>query len=90
VPRQYAHVSLSVDMEWGFKENCVAVIALHKCRKSDSQIFELLKRLKISRNFVCQVIRRYKELWGVDRARSGRPRCVRSKATIKTAWERIR
>jgi len=35
-------------MEWGFRENCVVVIALHKCRKSDSQIFELLKPLKIS------------------------------------------
>jgi len=45
VPRQNAHVSRSVNMEWGFKENCVAVIALHKCRKSDSQIFELLKPL---------------------------------------------
>jgi hypothetical protein len=29
VPRQFAHVSHSVNMEWGFKENCVAVIALH-------------------------------------------------------------
>jgi len=90
VPRQYALVSYIVDMEWGFKENCVAVIALHKCRKSDFQIFGLYKRLKISRNFVCQVIRRYKELWGVDRTRSGHPRCVRTKATIKTVRERIR
>jgi predicted DNA-binding transcriptional regulator len=39
-------------MEWGFKENRVAVIAHHKCGKSDSQIFELLKPLKISRKFV--------------------------------------
>jgi hypothetical protein len=34
-------------MEWGFKKNRVAVIALHKCGKSDSQIFKLLKPLKI-------------------------------------------
>jgi hypothetical protein len=34
-------------MEWGFKENRVAVIALHKWGKSDSQIFKLLKPLKI-------------------------------------------
>jgi hypothetical protein len=35
-------------MEWGFKEDRVAVIALHKCGKSNSQFFELLKPLKIS------------------------------------------
>jgi len=35
-------------MEWGFKENHVALIALHKCGKLDSQIFKLLKPLKIS------------------------------------------
>jgi hypothetical protein len=39
VPRLFAHVSRSVNMEWGFKENRVAVIALHKWRKSDFQIF---------------------------------------------------
>jgi hypothetical protein len=39
-------------MEWSFKENHVAVIALHKCKKLDSQIFKPLKLLKISQNFV--------------------------------------
>ena len=76
MPRQFAHVSRSVNMEWGFKEDRVAVIALHKCGKSDSQIFELLKLLKISRKFVYLAIKRYKEQWDVeDRAWSGRPRC---------------
>jgi hypothetical protein len=46
VLRQFVHVSGSVNMEWGFMENRVAVIALHKCGKSDSQIFKLLKPLK--------------------------------------------
>ena len=36
VPTQFVHVSHSVNMEWGFKENHVAVITLHKCGKSDS------------------------------------------------------
>jgi hypothetical protein len=91
VPRQFAHVSHSVNMEWGLKENRVAVIAFHKCRKSDSQIFELLKPLKISRNFVCRAVKHYKKLWGVeDRARSGRLRCVRTKASIKTVLKQIR
>ena len=48
MPRQFAHISRSVSMEWGFKENHVALIALHKCGKLDSQILKLLKPLKIS------------------------------------------
>jgi len=72
-------------------ENRVAVIALHKCGKSDSQIFKLLKPLKISRNFVYRAIKRHKELWGVeDRDRSGRLKSVRAEAAIKTVRERIR
>ena len=62
MPRQFAHVSRSINMELGFKENRVAAIALHKCGKSDSKIFGLLKPLKISRNFVYRAIKRYKEL----------------------------
>jgi transposase len=50
-------------MEWGCKENRVAVIALHNSGKSDSQIFKFLKPLKISRSFVYWGIKRYKELW---------------------------
>jgi len=73
VPRQFARVSRSVNMEWGVKENRVAVTVFHKRGKSDSQIFKLLKPLQISRNFVHRTIKRYMELWGVeDGARSGR------------------
>ena len=39
MPRQFTHISRSVNMEWGFKENRVAVIALHKCRKSQHTVF---------------------------------------------------
>jgi len=62
VPRQFAHVCRSVNMEWSFKENRLATTALHKCGKSDSQIFKLLKPLKMSRNFIFRSIKRYKEL----------------------------
>jgi hypothetical protein len=90
-PRQFAHVSHSVNIGWGFKENRVAVIALHKCGKSDSQIFKLLKPLKIPRNFVYRAIKCYKELWGVeDKARSGCLKSVRAEAAIKRVRERIR
>jgi len=91
VPKQFAHVSRSVNMEWSFNENRVVVIALQKCGKSDSQIFKLLKPLKISQNFNYRAIKRYKELWGVeDRARSGRLKSVRAEAAIKKIGERIR
>jgi len=71
-------------MEWGSKENHVAVIHLHKYGKSDSQIFNLFKPLKISCNFVYWAIKRYKELWGVeDRARSEHLKSVRAEAAIK-------
>ena len=84
VPRQFTHVSRSVNVDWGFRENRLAVIAL-------SQIFKLLKPLKILRNFVYRAIKRYKELRGVeDRARSGRLKSVRAEAAIKTVRERIR
>jgi hypothetical protein len=78
-------------MEWGFKENRVPVIALHKCGKSDSQIFKLLQPLKSWRNFVYRATKRYKEFWGVeDRGRSGRLKSARAEAAIKTIRERIR
>ena len=35
----------SINMEWGVKEHHVAVLALHNCGKSHSQIFELVKPL---------------------------------------------
>jgi len=72
-------------MEWGVKENHVAVIALHKCGKSRSQIFELLKPLKIPQMFVCRAIKHYEELWRVeDRAQLGCLRSVTTEAAIKT------
>ena len=60
MPRQFAHVSSSVNVELGVRENRVAVFVLHKCGISDSQIFKLLKPLKISRNFIYQAIKLYK------------------------------
>ena len=85
MPMQFTHDSRGANMEWGFKENCVAVIALHKCGESDSKIFKLLKPLNILRNFVYLKIERYKELWSVeDRARSGQLKSVKAEASIKT------
>jgi hypothetical protein len=53
-------------MEWGVKENYVAVTALRNCGKSYSQIFELLKPLKISRMLIYRTIKRYEEIWRVE------------------------
>ena len=66
VPRQFARVCHSVNMEWAVKENHVAVIALQNCGKSYSQIFELLKPLKISRMFIYRASKHYVELWRVE------------------------
>jgi len=62
VPRQFARVCHSINIEWGVKENHVAVIALHNCGKSYPQIFKLLKPLKILRLFIYQAIKCYEEL----------------------------
>ena len=68
----------------------MSVIALANCGKSHSQIFELLKPLKILRMFIYPAIKHYKERWWVeDRARSGRLKSVRAEAAIKTVRERI-
>ena len=45
VPRQFALVCHSVNMEWGVKELHVAVIVLHNCGKSYSRIIKHLKPL---------------------------------------------
>lgn len=88
---QFGFSLQSINMEWGVKENRVAVIALHKCGKSAGQIFELLKPLGISRMFVYRAIARFGELSGVeDRPKSGRPRVVRTSAVVKAVRERIR
>jgi len=63
-------------MEWGFKENSLVVIALHKCGKSDSEIFELLKPLKISKNFLYRAIKRYKEICITSKANSASAKSV--------------
>lgn len=78
-------------MEWGNKENRIAVIALHKCNKSATEIFNLLKPLKISKKFIYRTVKRYNEISSVeDRARSGRPRETRTPEVIKAVRERIR
>jgi len=90
VPRQFARVCRIVNMDECVKENCVAVIALHNCRKSHSHIFELLKPLKSLQKFIYWANKHYNERCRVeDRARPGGPRCVRTEATIKTVWEQI-
>lgn len=78
-------------MEWGIKENRIAVIALHKCGKSANEIFKLLKPLKITQRFVFRAIRRFDETQSFcDRERSGRPRDIRTPAAIKAVESRIR
>ena len=75
-------------MEWGDKENRIAVIALHKVGMEPNTIFETLHSLGISRMFVYRAINRYNETSSVyDRKRSGRPRIIRTKKAIKAVRE---
>lgn len=78
-------------MEWGDKENRIAVIALHKVGMEPNAIFKTLHTLGISQMFVYRAINRYNETSSVcDRKRSGRPRSVRTKKLVKAVRERIR
>ena len=81
-------------MEWGEYENRVAVIALHKVGKSAGEIFQLLKKLKITRLFVYRTIQRFLETESVKvRPREGHPRTVRTpavqKAVVKSCLEAV-
>lgn len=78
-------------MDWGDYENRIAVIALHRVGKSNSEIFQILQKLKISRMFVHRTVNRFLETGSVkDRPREGRPRSVRSPAAVKAVAARIR
>ena len=58
--------------------------------KSHSEIFKLLKPLKILWMFIYPAIKQYKELWRVeDRTRSGCLKSVRAEAAIKMVREQI-
>jgi hypothetical protein len=71
----------------GFQGKPCAVIALHICRKSDSQIFTF----ETTENFIYLAIKGYKELWDVeDRVQSEHPKSVRAEAAIKTVLEQTR
>lgn len=68
-----------------------AVIALHKAGKSVSEIVKLLGTDGVKRLFVYRTIQRYRETGDVvDRVRSGRPRSIRTKKTIKAVREKLR
>ena len=78
-------------MEWGVKENHVAVTALHSFGKCYSQTFKLLKGFKISCMFVYRATKHYEEHWRVEeRALLGHLRRLRAQAASKTVQEQIR
>lgn len=77
-------------MEWTRKEDRVAVIALHRCGHAPTEIFKLLKNLKIPLRFIYRTIKRFREDSRLeDKERSGRPRTVRTSAVIKAVKARI-
>ena len=79
------------EMEWGSYENRVAIIALYRVGKSPPDIFQTLKKLKISKMFVYRTIERFVETGTVeDRPRTGRPRNVRTPELVKAVAARFR
>ncbi|CAH2089999.1 unnamed protein product [Euphydryas editha] len=77
-------------MEWGVKENRIAVIALHKLGMEPSVMFQILQKLGISRMFVYRTINRYNNTSSVeDQKRSGRPRVVGTTNAVKARINRI-
>lgn len=77
-------------MEWSNIENRIAVIALYKCGIERGRIFDLLKLLKIKRDFVYRTVKLFVDTGGVyDRKKSGRPRTVRTPEAIGAVRSRI-
>ena len=73
-----------VNMDWGSKENRIAVVVLHKCSKTRMEIFALLKPFNIKKKFVRRAINRYNELCSVnDRPRSGHSHTAQIPAAVK-------
>jgi len=80
----FSFVSCRVKMEWGKKENRIAVLTLHKCGDPPTTIFKLLWKLNITQKFIYRTIQRYNEtLFIEDKPRTDRPRSVRTPAVIK-------
>ena len=77
-------------MEWNDYHTRVTIIGLYKVGKNASQIYAILKPLKISERFVYRTLERYRDTGDVvDRDRSGRPRSVRTKKAVEAIRSRI-
>ena len=70
-------------MEWTDKDNCIAIIPLHKCGIERAHIFEFLKPLNITRVFVFRTVELFLDRGGVsDHKRSRQHRMVRTPKVI--------
>ena len=75
----------------GFQRKLCGCDCPSQMRKIRFSNFKTPETIENFTNFICQAIKHYKELWCVeDRAWSGRPRYVRTKAAMKTVQEWIR
>lgn len=75
----------------GKKQLRSTVISLYEAGAKPMEIFNQLKSIGASRNFVYYTLKRYRETQSInDRPRTGRPRSVRTPANIKLIRERLR
>lgn len=81
----------SVNVMSSLIEKRTAVVTLYNAGNSVSDIVKQLRGGGVTRLFVYRTLKRYKDTGDVvDRVRTGRPRVVRTKETIKAVRERIR
>ena len=75
IPSQFENILQSVKMEWGEREDRVAVVALYRCGKKPKEIFNFRKPLDITIRFIYRAIKQCREHSTIgDQARPGCPR----------------
>ena len=77
-------------MEWGEREDRVAVVALYRCGKKLKEIFNMLKPLNITIRFIYRATKRFHDRFPIgDKGRPGCPRSSLTPGLIKAVRERI-
>jgi hypothetical protein len=77
-------------MEWTYKENHIAIIAVYKYGIERARVFELLKLLHIKHVFLYCTVNLFLNMEGEsDRRRSGWPRVVCTPQVINAVRSRI-
>ncbi len=81
--RQCASITRRNNIEWGACENCVAIVALHRCGMPPTKIVKTLTPFGINERLVFRTLSRYKETNDMsDQQRSGQLRVAQTKEVV--------